>query len=84
MIQPAKDMQSPADQLMGRKPRTFLPSHPGQLKCTFDVERARVAFRKRQIIQNKFANKHATVLPVLHQNAKAWINLLRPETKIKA
>ncbi|GFQ84278.1 integrase catalytic domain-containing protein [Trichonephila clavata] len=41
-----------------------------QLKPTFNVERAREALRKRQIIQNKFANKHATVLPVLHQNAK--------------
>ncbi|GFY79268.1 integrase catalytic domain-containing protein [Trichonephila inaurata madagascariensis] len=71
-IQPAKDMPSPAELLMGRKLRTFLPSHPGQLKPTFDVERAREALRKRQIIQNKYANKHATVLPVLHQNAKVW------------
>ncbi|GFU24994.1 integrase catalytic domain-containing protein, partial [Nephila pilipes] len=57
---------------MGKKLRTFLPSHPSQLKPTFDVERAREALRKRQIIQNKYANKHATVLPVLHQNAKVW------------
>ncbi|GFY56936.1 integrase catalytic domain-containing protein [Trichonephila inaurata madagascariensis] len=71
-IQPAKDMPSPAELLMGRKLRTFLPSHPGQLKPTFDVERAREALRKRQIIQNKYDNKHATVLPVLHQNAKVW------------
>ncbi|GFU21599.1 transposon Tf2-12 polyprotein, partial [Nephila pilipes] len=71
-IQPAKDMQSPAELLMGRKLRTFLPSHPDQLKPIFDVERAREALRKRQIIQNKYANKHATVLPVLHQNAKVW------------
>ncbi|GFV95497.1 hypothetical protein TNCV_4574991 [Trichonephila clavipes] len=55
---------------MGRKLRAFLPSHPGQLKPTFDVERAREALRKRQIIQNKYANKHATVLPLLPQNAK--------------
>ncbi|GFX67723.1 integrase catalytic domain-containing protein [Trichonephila clavipes] len=41
-----------------------------QLKPTFDVERAREALRKRQIIQNKYANKHATVLPLLPQNAK--------------
>ncbi|GFR02205.1 integrase catalytic domain-containing protein [Trichonephila clavata] len=33
---------------------------------------AREALRKRQIIQNKYANKHATVLPMLHQNAKVW------------
>ncbi|GFR02545.1 integrase catalytic domain-containing protein [Trichonephila clavata] len=72
MIQPAKDMPSSAELLMGRKLRTFLPSHPGQLKPTFDVERAREALSKRQIIQNKYANKHATVLPVLHQNAKVW------------
>ncbi|GFR03747.1 retrovirus-related Pol polyprotein from transposon 17.6 [Trichonephila clavata] len=71
-IQPAKDMPSPAELLMGRKLRTFLPSHPGQLKPTFDVERAREALRKRQIVQNKYANKHATVLNVLHQNAKVW------------
>ncbi|GFY79394.1 alanine--glyoxylate aminotransferase 2, mitochondrial [Trichonephila inaurata madagascariensis] len=71
-IQPAKDMPSPAELLMGRKLRTFLPSHPDQLKPTFDVERARGDLRKRQIIQNKYANKHATVLPVLHQNAKVW------------
>ncbi|GFT40552.1 integrase catalytic domain-containing protein [Trichonephila clavipes] len=58
-IQPAKDMPSPAELLMGRKLRTFLPSHPGQLKPTFDVERAREALRKRQIIQIKYANKHA-------------------------
>ncbi|GFY44288.1 tuftelin-interacting protein 11 [Trichonephila inaurata madagascariensis] len=69
-IQPTKDMPSPAEPLMGRKLRTFLPSHPDQLKSTFDVERAREALRKRQIIQNKYANKYATVLPVLHQNAK--------------
>ncbi|GFR11384.1 integrase catalytic domain-containing protein [Trichonephila clavata] len=69
-IQPAKDMPSPAELLMGRKLRTFLPSHPGQLKPTFDVERAREALRKRQIIQNKYATKHVTVLPVLHKNAK--------------
>ncbi|GFU27997.1 integrase catalytic domain-containing protein [Nephila pilipes] len=31
------------------------------------------ALRKRQIIQNKYAKKHAMVLPVLHQNAKVWI-----------
>ncbi|GFX26192.1 retrovirus-related Pol polyprotein from transposon 17.6 [Trichonephila clavipes] len=43
-IQPAKDLSSPAELLMGRKLRTFLPSHPGQLKPTFDVERAREAF----------------------------------------
>ncbi|GFY14090.1 integrase catalytic domain-containing protein [Trichonephila clavipes] len=43
MIQPAKNMPSPAELLMGRKLRTFLPSHPGQLKPTFDVERAREA-----------------------------------------
>ncbi|GFQ67086.1 integrase catalytic domain-containing protein [Trichonephila clavata] len=55
-----------------RKLRTFLLSHPGQLKPTFEVERAREALRKRQIIQNKYANKHAIVLPVLHQNAKVW------------
>ncbi|GFT98837.1 integrase catalytic domain-containing protein [Nephila pilipes] len=73
-IQPAKDMPSPAELLMGRKLRTFLPSHPGHLKPTFDVERAREALRKRQIIQNKYANKHATALPVLHQNAKVWRN----------
>ncbi|GFS97773.1 integrase catalytic domain-containing protein [Nephila pilipes] len=71
-IQPAKDMPSSAELLMGRKLRTFLPSHPGQLKPTFDAERAREALRKRQIIQNIYANKHATVLPVLHQNAKVW------------
>ncbi|GFS44973.1 integrase catalytic domain-containing protein [Trichonephila inaurata madagascariensis] len=71
-IQPAKDMPSPAELLMGRKLRTFLPSHPGQLKPTFVVERVREVLRKRQIIQNKCANKHATVLPVLHQNAKVW------------
>ncbi|GFX57862.1 hypothetical protein TNCV_3068291 [Trichonephila clavipes] len=71
-IQPEKDMPSPAELLMGRKLRTFLPSHPGQLKPTFDVENAREALRKRQIIQNKYANKHATVLPVLHQNGKVW------------
>ncbi|GFY69466.1 integrase catalytic domain-containing protein [Trichonephila inaurata madagascariensis] len=65
-------MLSPTELLMGRKLRTFLPSHPGQLKPTFDVERAREALRKRQIIQNKYANKHATVLPMLHQNAKVW------------
>ncbi|GFY11978.1 integrase catalytic domain-containing protein [Trichonephila clavipes] len=65
-IQPAKDMPPPSDLLMGRKLRTFLPPHPGQLKPTFDVERAREALRKRQIIQNKHANKHATVLSVLH------------------
>ncbi|GFU06838.1 integrase catalytic domain-containing protein [Nephila pilipes] len=49
-IQPAKDMPSPAELLMGRKLRTFLPSHPGQLKPTFDVKRAKEALRKRQII----------------------------------
>ncbi|GFS92979.1 integrase catalytic domain-containing protein [Trichonephila clavipes] len=69
-IQPAKDMPSPAELSMGRKVRTFLPSHPGQLKPTFDVERAREALRKKQIIQNKYANKHATVLPVLPKDAK--------------
>ncbi|GFQ95202.1 integrase catalytic domain-containing protein [Trichonephila clavata] len=42
-IQPAKDMPSPTEPLMGRKLRTFLPSHPGQLKPIFDVERAREA-----------------------------------------
>ncbi|GFY60702.1 integrase catalytic domain-containing protein [Trichonephila inaurata madagascariensis] len=68
-IQPAKDMPSPAELLMGR---TFLPSYPGQLKPTFDVERARKTLKKRQIIQNKYTNKHATMLPVLHQNAKVW------------
>ncbi|GFX67443.1 integrase catalytic domain-containing protein [Trichonephila clavipes] len=71
-IQPAKDMPSPAELLMGRKLRTFLPSHPGQLNPTMDAGRAREALRKRQIIQNKYANKHATVLPVLHKNAKVW------------
>ncbi|GFQ93483.1 integrase catalytic domain-containing protein [Trichonephila clavata] len=65
-------MSSPAELLMRRKLTTSLPSHPGQLKPTFDVERAGEALRKRQIIQNKYANKHATVLPVLHQNAKVW------------
>ncbi|GFW49989.1 retrovirus-related Pol polyprotein from transposon 17.6 [Trichonephila clavipes] len=60
-IQPAKGMPSPAELLMGRKLRTFLPSHPGELKPTFDVERERKALRKRQIIPNKYANKHATV-----------------------
>ncbi|GFY51314.1 integrase catalytic domain-containing protein [Trichonephila inaurata madagascariensis] len=65
-------MPSPAELLMGRKLRTFLPSHPGQLKPTFVVERVREVLRKRQIIQNKCANKYATVLPVLHQNAKVW------------
>ncbi|GFU08456.1 uncharacterized protein K02A2.6 [Nephila pilipes] len=29
-IQPAKDMPSPAELLMGRKLKTFLPSHPGE------------------------------------------------------
>ncbi|GFQ76699.1 integrase catalytic domain-containing protein [Trichonephila clavata] len=69
-IQPAKDMPSSAELLMGRKLRTFLPSHPGQLRPTFDVEKAREALRKRQIIQIKYAHKHTTMLPVLHQNAK--------------
>ncbi|GFT56514.1 integrase catalytic domain-containing protein [Trichonephila clavipes] len=72
LIQPAKDMPSPAKLLMGRKLRTFLPSHPAILNPAFDVERAREALRKRQIIQNKYANNHATVLPVLPQNAKVW------------
>ncbi|GFR34134.1 hypothetical protein TNCT_419711 [Trichonephila clavata] len=65
-------MPSPAELLMGRKLSTFLASHPGQLKFTFDVERAREDLRKRQNIQNKYANKHGTVLLVLHQNAKVW------------
>ncbi|GFW68615.1 integrase catalytic domain-containing protein [Trichonephila clavipes] len=64
-------MPSPAELLMGRNLRTFLPSHPGQLKPTFDVEKGREALRKRQIIQNKYAKKHATV-PVLPKNAKVW------------
>ncbi|GFQ98088.1 integrase catalytic domain-containing protein [Trichonephila clavata] len=51
-IQPAKYMPSPAELLIERKLRTFLSSYPGQLKPTFDVERAREALRKRQIIQN--------------------------------
>ncbi|GFR03844.1 integrase catalytic domain-containing protein [Trichonephila clavata] len=67
-----RTMPSPAELLMGRKLRNFLPSHPGQLKSTFDVERTREALRKRQVIQNKYANKHVTVLPVLHQNAKKY------------
>ncbi|GFR22219.1 integrase catalytic domain-containing protein [Trichonephila clavata] len=79
-IQPAKNMPSAAELLMGRKLRTFLPSHPGQLKPTFDVETAREALRKRQIIQNKYANKHATVLPMLHQNGKVWFKHKMKET----
>ncbi|GFR17395.1 retrovirus-related Pol polyprotein from transposon 17.6 [Trichonephila clavata] len=67
------NQQRTFNELLMGKLRTFLPLHPGQLKPTFDVERAREALRKRQIIQNKYANKHATVLPVLFQNAKVWL-----------
>ncbi|GFV44932.1 reverse transcriptase domain-containing protein [Trichonephila clavipes] len=56
-IQPEKDMSSPAKLLMRRKLRIFLPSHSGQLKHTFDVERAREVLRKRQIIQNNMLTR---------------------------
>ncbi|GFY43816.1 hypothetical protein TNIN_252521, partial [Trichonephila inaurata madagascariensis] len=76
-IQPARTI--PAELLMVKAKKFPLPSHPGQLKPTFDVEETREALKKRQIIQNKYANKHATVLPLLHQNAEVWFKHKRKE-----
>ncbi|XP_035218163.1 uncharacterized protein K02A2.6-like [Stegodyphus dumicola] len=71
-IQPAKDLPSPAELLMGRRLRSFLPSHPKALQPKFQIKGASRALEKRQMVQKKYANKHATQLPKLHENDKVW------------
>lgn len=67
-IEPAKAMTSPAELLMDRKLRSLFPSQTKQLKPKFNIEDERIALKKRQISQNKYANKHETVFSELHNN----------------
>ncbi|KFM70285.1 hypothetical protein X975_01154, partial [Stegodyphus mimosarum] len=71
-IQPAKDLLSPAELLMGRRLRSFLPSHPKALQPKFQIKGVSKALERRQMMQKKYANKHATLLPKLHENDKVW------------
>lgn len=52
----AKDMASPAEMLVDRKLKLFSPSHTKQLDNKFNVENARVALKKSEISQWKYAN----------------------------
>lgn len=71
-IQSAKDMPSPAELLMGRRLRSFLPSHPDLLKPKFKIKEACIALKERQAKQKKYADKHATHLQELPNKANVW------------
>lgn len=71
-IQPAKDLPSPAELLMGRRLRSFLPAHATRLTPNFDTQETQKMLRERQLIQNKYANRKGTRLPGLVKNARVW------------
>lgn len=71
-IQPSTDLPSPAELLMGRRLRFFLPSHPDRFKPKFPIKKAKASLKKRQETQNKYANRNAIQLPKLQNNAKVW------------
>lgn len=71
-IQPANDLPSPAELLMGRRLRSYLPSHPKQLKPKFPIKLARDSLKKRQDAQKKYANRSAIKLAELPLKAKVW------------
>lgn len=56
---------------MVRKLRSFQPLHQEQLD-KFNVEDDRVTLKNIQIYQNKYANKHASVLSELYNNKNVW------------
>jgi hypothetical protein len=71
-IQPAKDIPSPSELLMGRRLRSLLPAHPERLKPKFEIKETLKSLKERQDRQNKYANRCTTVLPKLSENVKVW------------
>lgn len=65
-----KTLASKGELLMGRKLIFFLPSYPEEMRPQFNFEYAKIPLNKRRISQNKYANKHATFLPELHNYTK--------------
>lgn len=77
--QPARDLPSPAELLMGRRLRSFLPAHPNLLKPKFDVKGACIALKERQAQQKKYADKNAIQLQAIPNQAKVWFRLKMKE-----
>nr|XP_050038406.2 uncharacterized protein K02A2.6-like [Dermacentor andersoni] len=69
---PMNGLLSPAEMLMGRKIRTFIPAHPRTLLPHYHHKVLQKKLQTRQQAQHKYADQHARDLPPLGKNLPVW------------
>lgn len=74
-ITPANGLKSPAELLMGRRLRSFIPSHSDNLLPNFNIKEEVEQLRKNQLRQNHYANQGKKTLPELEVNQQVWFRL---------
>lgn len=69
---PMNGLLSPAEMLMGRRIRTFIPSHPSTLLPHYPHKVFQRQLHRRQQAQHKHADQHARHLPPLSKHTPVW------------
>lgn len=69
---PMNGLLSPAEMLMGRRIRTFIPAHPKTLLPHYPHRFFQKRLQSRQKAQHKHGDQHAHSLPTLQKNQLVW------------
>ena len=69
---PMNGLLSPAEMLMGRRIRTFIPAHPSTLLPHYPHTVLQRNLQSRQQVQHKHADQHARQLLPLTKNMPVW------------
>ncbi|KAL1481553.1 hypothetical protein MTO96_034390 [Rhipicephalus appendiculatus] len=64
---------SPAELLIGRKLRTFIPTLPGNLKPHYSTESHQQLLKRRQKAQHKHGDSGTHLLPTLEKHQPVWV-----------
>uniref|UniRef100_A0A131YJ66 RNA-directed DNA polymerase n=1 Tax=Rhipicephalus appendiculatus TaxID=34631 RepID=A0A131YJ66_RHIAP len=70
---PTIGSSSPAELLMGRKLRTFIPTLPGNLKPHYSTESHQQLLKCRQKAQHKHGDSGTHLLPTLEKHQPVWV-----------
>ncbi|KAG8187927.1 hypothetical protein JTE90_027701 [Oedothorax gibbosus] len=77
-VTPSNGLKSPAELLMGRRLRSFIPCHTKTLQPHFDIQKEKIQLKENQRRQKKYADRGKKTLPDLHLQQPVLFRL-KPE-----
>ncbi|KAG8191037.1 hypothetical protein JTE90_029480 [Oedothorax gibbosus] len=77
-VTPSNGLKSPAELLMGRCLRSFIPCHTKALQPHFDIQKEKIQLKENQRRQKKYADRDKKTLPDLHLQQPVLFRL-KPE-----